>query len=179
MPLCILGSGGPPKRKATVLHDRLVRSKIGSISFGRGVEIVGVFSVGVVGASNFLHYMFRVFDRDGISISLVDASRTGVSMAISVKRGVSEIIRRLSRFYSIVISSSGSRISIVKGGVIELGNVLGGAFTPLGGYGMCVVSRKTSFIGVDFIISERRIVSIIGSLRCRLFRMRRRLRRFW
>lgn len=151
IPVRVLNTFDPAAPGTLITNE--TRPSIKSVTSKKGISVVSICSLGMLGAHGFLARIFETFARHKVVVDVVSTSE--VSVSVTVDRAVPQaLIDDLRAFAVADVEPDMAIVCLVGEGIRTQPNVLGRLFAATGSVPVSMVSQGASKRNVTFVVAE-------------------------
>ncbi len=142
-----------PEASGTLITSE-ARPSIKSVtSKKKGITVISVVSLGMLGAHGFLARIFETFARHEVVVDVVSTSE--VSVSVTVDRAVPQgLLDDLRAFATVEVEPGMAIVCIVGDGIRTQPDVLARLFAAVGSIPVSMVSQGASKRSITFVVAE-------------------------
>lgn len=166
IPVRVLNTFNPSSKGTTILRNAGRANCIKSIVCRRNVKVINIHSPRMLLAHGFLHRIFEVFDRLGISVDMISTSEVNVSLTLDDRYDTDRLVEELNGIGDVDVRDNRASISLVGLEVGGNSDILGRVFSNLGAMNINteMLSSGASEINESFVVREEDADDVIRIL---------------
>lgn len=158
IPVKILNTMNPSAEGTTIIDDEYTHdSTLQAIAFKKGVSIVNIVSLRMLGPYGFLAKIFDAFARHKVSADVVATSEVSVSITVEDKLLKPELIEELKEFSKVKVQKNQTLLCVVGNGLKNDYRMEAALFATLAEEKIAteLISKGASQINLTFIVKEQ------------------------
>lgn len=158
IPVRILNTFNPAAQGTRITNEE--RSSVKSVTSKRGVTVVNLCSLDMLGAYGFLAKVFDAFALHKVVVDVLSSSE--VSISVTVDGGIPSIlVDNIRAFATVEVEAGMAIVCIVGEGIRTQPDILGKLFTAVGSAPVSMVSQGASKRNVTFVVAESDAKSVV------------------
>jgi len=156
-----------PDAKTTSIVPRLERhGEVIAVVAKKQVMMVNIYAVEMLLERGFLARISSVFERFNISVDIVSASETSVSVTLDNHERLNEVLTELEKFSSVTLHDEVGLVSLIGQGIANSPSALSQVFDTLAQENITVemVSVGAQSINVSLVIHKNQVAEAVSAL---------------
>ena len=165
IPVLILNSRNPSGEGTRIVsHHVPCRNVVKSIACKRGIAMVNIISLRMLGAHGFLRRIFEVFDRFHTSVDMVSTSEVSVSLTLDNTESLEDIRRQLAQIADVTVDENQAVVCLVGDNIRETPGVGARVFSALERINVRMISQGASRLNLSLVIEEEDLEAAVATL---------------
>jgi len=170
IPVRVCNSHEPQERGTMILPQahttpRLVKS----IAYKKGITILHITSVRMLGAYGFMSAIFQIFERHRTVVDVVTTSEVSVSLTLDNTDSLEAIARDLQRIGTVEIEPNQAVVCVVGSGLRGTSGVAAQIFAAISDINVSLISHGASSVNMTFVVKEEKVGEVIKRLHNEFF----------
>ncbi len=171
IPVRVCNSHQPEERGTMILPQaQTTPRKVKSIAYKKGITILHITSVRMLGAYGFMSAIFQIFERHRTVIDVVTTSEVSVSLTLDNTDALEAVVKDLERIGIVEVESNQAVVCVVGSGLRDTSGVAAQIFTAISGFNISLISHGASSVNMTFVVEENAVSEVIKRLHDEFFK---------
>jgi aspartate kinase len=155
-----------PEEEGTLVcsSSKVAPHAVKAIAHKKGITILQISSVRMLGAYGFLRALFEVFDRHQTVVDIVTTSEVSVSLSLDNTFALPSILKDLEALGSVAVENHRGIICVVGEGMRTTPGIAARVFSTIPDINVSLISQGASRVNLTFVVDEDRVEEAVKRL---------------
>lgn len=149
-----------PENKGTLIEEKSRKTGVvKAVSFKRKIILVNIYATEMLLQKGFLARIFKIFEKNNISVDLVSVSEVSVSVSLDNEENLENAIKEISKFANVTVFKDMGMVSLIGEGITSSTKTIKKVFEILDKEGILAktISLSAANINISIVVESLKV----------------------